>query len=154
MMSQNDKLRQLRFHTKIISKIHNLAGLLSTPKLTLSRRLKPAILSPIISYPVQGQSKTVWPHTPLSARGVGVANGRCQGEEMRDRNGEILTGIRAPGWDSLARVRRLGPAGPPLWARWPCVTAPCRRAEQSAVSKNQRLLPRSQLLRPWNRVGG
>ena len=54
-------------------------GLLSTPKLTLSRRLKPATLSPIISNPVQGQREIVWPHTPLSAWGVG--------EEKRDNNG-------------------------------------------------------------------
>ena len=54
-------------------------GLLSTPKLTLSRRLKPATLSPIISNPVQGHREIVWPHTPLSAWGVG--------EEKRDRNG-------------------------------------------------------------------
>ena len=74
-------------------------GLLSTPKLTLSRRLKPATLSPIISNPVQGQREIVWPHTPLSAWGVGVAKERKRETET----GELLTGSQyAFGiWSSL-----------------------------------------------------
>ena len=85
------------------TKIHNLGvlggGLPSTPKLTLSRRLKPATLSPIISNPVQGQREIVWPHTPLSAWGVGVAKERKRETET----GELLTGSQyAFGiWSSL-----------------------------------------------------
>ena len=74
-----DKMRVLRIIRKNTQFGGPGGGLLSTPKLTLSRRLKPATLSPIISNPVQGQREIVWPHTPLSAWGVG--------EEKRDRNG-------------------------------------------------------------------
>ena len=83
--------RYLYLPTKIHTSKYSNWGAAGDKGQKLSRRLKPATLSPIISYPVQGQREIVWPHTPLSARGVGFAK-----ERKRDRNGENPAGVRIP----------------------------------------------------------